>query len=249
MPTASEWSDATTVAGALLGVTARHTSPLRPWPTSCKVVERATALPATVPSLSSPWSRRTSSRVGRPASDSTRTPLRRAGATAAAPEGCRAGPRMGRGPTCGATPAAAGTSLASAMKVECALNGFPWDRLGPFLRSYPVARATLTAAALRVVDSLRGSAGGGRARHGDRRRRSRTLTAASSGGWPGHSCRRCAARSLSATEAAPVIDPPVQRAAGRPHSRHGTPDAFIAELRISRRASGGSVEVTWRVLE
>ena len=155
MPTASEWSDATAVAGALLGVSgAAHLTAPAVADFVGKVVERATALTATAPSLTSAVEA-AYQHMSLPSGQRLDTARRSAELVQQLRHlsGVELVRRIGSADLGGATPAAAGTSLASAEKVSAALNGFEWSRLAPLFEAIS-SEADSDGRAAAVVQSL-----------------------------------------------------------------------------------------------
>ncbi|KRE61577.1 hypothetical protein [Nostocoides sp. Soil756] len=155
MPTASEWSDATASAGALLGVSgAAHLTAPAVADFVGKVVERATALTATAPSLTTAVEA-AYQHMGLSHGQRLDTARRSAELVQQLRHlsGVELVRRIGSADLGGATPAAAGTSLASAEKVGAALNGFEWSRLAPLFEAIK-SEADSDGRAAAVVQSL-----------------------------------------------------------------------------------------------
>lgn len=155
MPTATEWTDATTVAGALLGVhgAAHLTAPavadfVRQVTESAK--ELAAAAPDLVRALEAAYSR-----VG--VTDGARLKTARSAAELVQQLRHLTGVELVRrvaGADLDGTPTAAGKSLASAASVASALDGFHWERLRPLMQAMQ-SEGTAANQAADVVNRLR----------------------------------------------------------------------------------------------
>ena len=248
LPTESEWAEATATAGALLGV---HAAPHLTAPAVAdlerKAIESAKALSGPAPTLVSALELA----YGRLRVDSGAR-LDTARASGALVQrlthlsGVELVRRLASADLGGATPAAAGTSLASAEKVAGVLGSFDWRRLDPLLEAMRREGDAATRAAA-VVNDLRS------ALQQDELVTSadRALKAADDAifSWlRAHLAAPPGGRGDD-TDGGPVIEPPVSRG-GRARKPAGTSDgqvleelgAFLTEHRTDE------VEVTWRVV-
>lgn len=248
MPTTTEWTDATAVAGALLGVHgATHLTAPAVADFVHQVTEKAKELAVDAPGLVRAVES-ANSRVGVPGGDRLRT----ANSSAELVQHLRhlTGLDLVRriaAADLGASPAAAGKSLASAASVTSVLDGFHWERLEPLMQAMQSEGAAADQAAT-IVNRLR------EALEADE-----LVTAV---GTALNDTDTAIFRWL-ADHLPPVITPPIDRPgriepplppgipSGRAtRSKDTTKDAVIAELgTFLDEHPDVEVEVTWRVVE